>query len=204
MARSTPSCAAIALTLLTVSAAAAQEFQLDGTALHGPEAAQAAAILATDGILRVVNGFEAADVSGDMGPLTALANSVYATEADVFRSQEFITEADAGGAAFLKALGFIHEQLGGGTEYLAPQQVCAIYAFRPDSGADGDIDFTMATAAVVPQFGQVLNTVLVRTEMIGGLRQITYHDYLSAPAGGEDCTGPAAAAFDAEWSARIE
>ncbi|MGJ3263946.1 MAG: hypothetical protein ACFE0R_12000 [Salinarimonas sp.] len=204
MIRLTPTCTAIALALLTFSAASAEEFQLSGTARHGPEAAQAAAVLATDGILRVVNGFEPADVSGDMAPITALANSVYAVDADVFRSQEFITEADAGGAAFLKSLGFIHEQLGGGAEYLAPQQVCAIYAFRPEDDTNGEIDFTMATSALVPQFGQVLNMVLVRTKVVGGLRQITYHDYLTAPAAGQDCTGPAASAFDAEWAERVQ
>ena len=146
---------------------------------------------------------EAADTSGEMAPITALANSVYAADADVFRSQEFITEADAGGPAFLKALGFINDVLGEGTEYLAPQQVCSIYAFQPDGSAEA-LDLAMATAAVVPQFGLVLNTVLVKTEVIGGVRQITSHEYLAAPASGEDCAGPAAAAFDAEWSARVQ
>jgi hypothetical protein len=195
--------AALAFASLIATAANAEEFQLDGTELHGSEVAQAAAVQSVDGILRIVNAFEAADTSGEMGPITALANSVYAADADVFRSQEFITMADAGGPAFLKTLGFINDVLGEGTEYLAPQQVCAIYAFQPDGPADA-VDLAMATAAIVPQFGPVLNTVLVRTEVIGGVRQITSHDYIAAPAGGEGCTGPTAAAFDAEWSTRVQ
>lgn len=190
------------MTLLAPGAGAA-EYQLDRTVLHGTEAAQLAAVLATDGILRVVNAFEAADTSGEMVPITALANSVYAADGNVFRSQEFITEADSGGPAFLKALGFIHDELGKGTEYLAPQQVCAIYAFQPDGLADA-VDMAMATVAIVPQFGQVLNMVLVKTQVNGGVRQVSYHDYLAVPAGGEDCTGPAAAAFHAEWSEKVK
>lgn len=194
---------AAALMTVFLSPATAEEFQLEGTVLHGSPAAQQAAVQVTDGILRIVNAFEAADTSGEMAPVTALANSVYAADADVFRSQEFITEADAGGPAFLNALGFINDVLGEGTDYLAPQQVCAIYAFQPEEG-EGAVHLAMATAAVVPQFGQVLNMVMVRTQLIDGVRQITYHEYLAAPAGGEDCAGPAAAAFDVEWSARVD
>ncbi|WP_430449479.1 hypothetical protein [Rhodophyticola sp.] len=199
------STAVVALSALCrmTSPTEAEEFQLNGTRIFGSEPAQAAALQSVDGILRIVNAFESANSSGEMAPILALANSVYAAHADVFRSQDFITETDMGGPAFLKALGFIHEVLGGGTEYLVPQQVCAIYAFQPDADAFA-VDMAMATAAVVPQFGLVLNTVLVRTEVIGGIRQITYHEYLAAPAGGEDCTGPAAAAFSAEWLARVE
>lgn len=191
------------LGIVLAHSATAQEVQLDGTRLYGTDAAQQAALLAADGILRIVNGFEVADSTGEMTPITTLANSVYAENAVVFRSQGFITEEDVGGPAFLKALGFINDELGSGTEYLAPQQVCAIYAFHPDSRSEA-IDFVMATEAIVPQFGQVLNTVLVRTQMNSGVRRITYHDYISEPAGGEDCTGPAVAAFDEEWSAKME
>jgi hypothetical protein len=194
---------ALAMASLLAPAAQAEEFQLNGTDLFGPDVAQVAAVQAVDGILRIVNAFEAADTSGEMAPITALANSVYAPDADVFRSQEFITDADAGGPAFLTALGFINDVLGEGTEYLAPQQVCAIYAFVPEGATDA-VDMAMATAAVVPQFGLVLNMVLVKTEVNGGVRQITYHEYLAAPAGGEDCSGPAAAAFDAEWSVKVQ
>lgn len=194
---------AASLMALLLSPATAEEFQLDGTVLHGNEVAQQAAVQATDGILRIVNAFEAADTSGEMAPITALASSVYAADADVFRSQEFITDEDAGGTAFLKALGFINDVLGEGTEYLAPQQVCAIYAFQSE-GREDAVDLAMATAAIVPQFGQVLNMVMVRTQLNGGVRQINYHEYLTAPAGGQDCTGPAAAAFDAEWSAKVD
>ena len=192
---------AMLLTLLS-SPATAEEFQLNGAVLHGSEMAQRAAVEATNGILRIVNAFEAADTSGEMVPITALANSVYAADADVFRSQEVITDEDAGGPAFLKTLGFINDVLGKGTEYLAPQQVCAIYAFQPD-GREDAVDLAMATAAIVPQFGPVLNMVLVKTQLNGGVRQVTYHEYLAPPAAGEDCTGPAAAAFDAQWSARV-
>lgn len=190
--------------IVSTTLVAADEFQLEETIVLGEPLARVEALVSVNGILRIVNAFMSADTSGQMAPITALAESVYASNADVFRSQEFMTEQDAGGTAFLKALGFIHDVLGAGTEYLAPLQVCAIYAFQPDDGAAGDVDLAMSTAAVVPQFGLVLNTVLVKTSLIGGVRQITAHDYLTAPAAGEDCDGPAAANFGAQWSARVQ
>ncbi len=194
---------AITTMALLLVPASAEEFQLKRTMLHGSEVAQQAAVQAVNGILRIVNAFKTADTSGEMDSIAALANSVYAADAAVFRSQEFITDQDTGGPAFLKTLGFINDVLGKGIDYLAPQQVCAIYAFQPDGGKNA-VDLAMATAAVVPKFGPVLNTVMVKTQINGGVRQITYHEYLAAPASGEDCTGPAAAAFDAEWSAKVD
>lgn len=183
-------------------AAGAEEPQLAKTSFNGAPEAVDAARQAADGVLRVVNGFEAADKSGDLTAVIAVADSVYAPDADVFRSQEFITAEDTGGAAFLKALGFINDVLGEGTAYLAPVQVCAIYAFAPE-GEAGSVDFVMTTEAIVPKFGQVVNTVLVKTRETGEGRRIVHHDYLAAPAGGEDCSGPAAAAAEAEWLPKV-
>lgn len=181
----------------------AAEQQLEGTAVHGAPAATEAALAAADGVLRIVNGFKPADMAGDLAPVAMLADAVYATDADVFRSQEFIAKEDFGGAAFLKALGFLNDVLGEGTSYLAPVQVCAIYAFVP-AGEAGAVDFVMTTEAMVPKFGQVVNTVLVKTRETGDGRRITYHDYLAAPAGGEDCNGPAAAAAADEWLPKVQ
>jgi hypothetical protein len=183
--------------------AGASEPQLAETSLNGAPEAVEAARQAADGVLRVVNGFEAADKSGDLSALTAVAQSVYAPDAEVFRSQDFIAAEDSGGPAFLKALAFLNDVLGNGTEYLAPVQVCGIYAYKPE-GSDDLVDFIMTTEAMVPKFGQVVNTVLVKTRAPDGVRQITYHDYIAAPAGGEDCNGPTAAAVAAEWTPKVQ
>ncbi len=193
----------LAVALALSAAACAEEPQLQGTEMYGPQEAVAAAGSAADGILRVVNGFQNATESGDMAALKQLAASVYWPDAAVFQSQPFMEAGDLGGNGFIKTLTFLHENLGKGESYLRPVQVCAIYAFHPEEAKD-DVHFVMTTEAQVPQYGQVLNTVLVKTRASASGNKIVYHEYMAEPAGGQDCTGSQAAKVDEEWRSKVQ
>lgn len=181
----------------------AEERQLHGTQMYGPKDAVEQARRAADGILLIVNGFPNAVQSGDATAIGRLAASVYAPDAVVFQSQPFMEAHDLGGDGFIKTLTFLHETLGRGESYLRPVQVCAIYAFYPEE-ADDEVHFVMTTEAQVPQFGQVLNTVMVKTRQSAGGHRIVYHEYIAEPAGGQDCTGSQAAEVDQEWRAKVQ
>lgn len=197
------SAAGVLAALVLPACAMATEQQLQSTQIYGPPIAVEAAHRSTDGILRVVNGFPSANESMEMAALKRLAASVYAPDAAVFQSQPFIEAHDLGGDGFIKTLTFLHEILGKGESYLRPVRVCAIYAFYPGEPKD-EMHFVMTTEAQVPQYGQVLNTVMVKTRHSADGDQIVYHDYIAEPAGGQDCTGPQAAKVDQEWRAKVQ
>ena len=194
---------AVVASLALSACASAREHQLRSTQTYGPSAAVDVAVHATNGILRIVNGFPDAEESDDLTALNRLAASVYAQDAAVFQSQPFMGPNDLGGDGFIKTLTFLHEELGKGESYLRPVQVCAIYAFHPEETPD-DVHFVMTTEAQVPQYGQVLNTVLVKVRDFSLGDLIIYHEYTSEPAGGQDCTGEQAAMVDAEWRSRVQ
>lgn len=194
---------AVVASLALSACASTREHQLQSTQTYGPSEAVDIAVDAANGILRIVNGFPDAEESDDLTALKRLAASVYAQDAAVFQSQPFMGPGDLGGDGFIKTLTFLHEELGKGESYLRPVQVCAIYAFHPEETQD-DVHFVMTTEAEVPQYGQVLNTVLVKVRDFPLGDRIIYHEYTSEPAGGQDCTGPEAAMVDAEWRSRVQ
>lgn len=179
------------------------EHQLASTSYYGKEAAIKVAKDRVDLLLQVVNGFAPARQNGgDMGNIKNLANELYAEDALVFKSQPFIDSLVFGGKAFVHALDFINTELGMGTEFLEPKNVCAIYAFYPENSTS-EIHWVMTTAATVPKYGQVLNTVLMKAKKSGSDWKVTYHEYMAAPAGGEDCSGAQAQKVREEWVAKV-
>lgn len=185
------------------STAKKPEHQLASTSYYGKETPIKVAKDRVDLLLQVVNGFAPARKNdGDMGNVKKLANELYAEDALVFQSQPFIDSLEFGGKAFVHALDFINTELGLGKEFLEPKNVCAIYAFYPEN-TTSEIHWVMTTAAVVPKYGQVLNTVLMKAKKSGSDWKVTYHEYMAAPAGGEDCSGAQAQKVQGEWVAKV-
>ncbi|MEQ9297453.1 MAG: hypothetical protein RIF33_02770 [Cyclobacteriaceae bacterium] len=179
------------------------EYQLTSTSYYGKETAIEVAKDRVDLLLQVVNGFAPAKTNGgDISNVKKLAHELYAKDALVFQSQPFIDSLEFGGKAFVHALDFINTELGLGEEFLEPKNVCAIYAFYPEKNAS-EIHWVMTTAAIVPKYGQVLNTVLMKAKKTGSDWKVTYHEYMAAPAGGEDCSGAQAQKVQEEWAAKV-
>ncbi|MGB5820935.1 MAG: hypothetical protein WBG90_15725 [Saonia sp.] len=179
------------------------EHQLVSTSYYGKEAAIKVAKDRVDLLLQVVNGFAPAKINdGDIGNIKKLANELYTEDALVFQSQPFIDSLEFGGKAFVHALDFINTELGSGTAFLEPKNVCAIYAFYPENSAS-EIHWVMTTAAMVPKYGQVLNTVLMKAKKSSSDWKVIYHEYMAAPAGGEGCKGAQAQKVQEEWVAKV-
>lgn len=179
------------------------EHQLAGTSYYGKEAAIKVAKDRVNLLLQVVNGFATTKKNnGDIGSIEKMAKALYTENALVFQSQPFIDSLEFGGRAFVHALDFIHTELGSGTAFLEPKNVCAIYAFYPENN-NSEIHWVMTTAAMVPKYGQVLNTVLMKAKKTGRGWKVTYHEYMASPAGGEDCNGAQAQKVQEEWRAKV-
>ncbi|MEM9488319.1 MAG: hypothetical protein AAGC55_04185 [Myxococcota bacterium] len=178
--------------------------QLETTQLHGEDETTAIAQRSVAGVLEIINGFILARDNGRMDALASIADRVYASGAQVFQSQEFVTSENLGPSSFLYVLEFLYSELGQGQEALQPLQVCHIYAHRPDPDNPNTVEWLMTTHTVVPGYGPMLVTAAMTAENMTDGWRVTYHDYADDPAPGEDCSGARAATVHQEWLCRVE
>lgn len=177
--------------------------QLEATGLHGEEAAALVGRDAAAGIMPIIEGFASAKQNDDLAGLIDRAGAVYGPEAQVFQSQEFIPPELTGPEAFVHTLDTIYTEMGQGQEALVNHQICDIYAYYPADGDDDRVEWIATSYVTLPSAGPLLVTAKFAAAHTDKGWRVTYHDYVDAPAPGEDCAGPQAAKVHAEWLCQV-
>ena len=177
--------------------------QLEGAQFHGSDEPATVARHGIAGVVRVIDSFVAAKQANELDAFQLEAGQVYAGDAQIFQSQEFMTPDKLGPAGFVHMVDFLYTQLGEGKEALHPLQVCNVYAYYPDDSDPDTVEWVMTSQTSVPTFGALVATAKMRaTRQPDGWR-LTYHDYFDAPAPGEDCSGAQVRKIHDDWLCQV-